>query len=175
MRDSTVELMKRAQRARREKRPNDAHRNLVEAVALCRQIGSQRELAQALRGLGQIDRDLGRGDAALPAYEEAVDITRTLHDPLALASAIRHLGDLHQDAGRGDLAEPLYDEALSIYRDHQETPRLELANAIRPLAILKDATGEAEEARRLWEEARNLYAEVGVQAGVAECEARLAR
>ncbi len=175
MSDAAIKLMKEADRARRENRPADAHRDLVEAVALCRQAGAQGELVQALKGLGQIERDLGHGDAARPLYEEAVAICREEGDVLTLAHTVRHLGDIHRDAGRVELAEPCYHEALALYRSHEGTPPLDLANAIRPLAMLKDAAGEVEEARRLWEEARDLYEAVSVREGVAECSARLAR
>ncbi len=185
MSGSAVTLMLRAARARRdalsgrilgvENLVAQAHRDLVEAVALCRQSGEQRELVRALKALGQIERDLGRGEAARPLYEEAVAICRDEGDPLTLAHTLRHLGDIHRDAGRVALADPCYNEALALYRSYDRTPPLDLANTIRPLAILKDDAGQVEEARRLWEEARDIYAAVNVPEGVAECSARLAR
>ncbi len=175
MSDAAIQLVRRADRARREHRLSDAHRDLVKAVELCRQAGELRALVRSLKALGQIERDRGRGDAARPLYEEAVAICREEGDPLTLAHTVRHLGDIHRDAGRVELAEPCYHEALALYRSHERPPPLDLANAIRPLAILKDDAGEVEEARRLWEEARDLYAAVNVREGVAECSARLAR
>ncbi len=187
MAEDAAELMRLADRARREAlslgprsqraqdRMADAHRNLVEAVALCRQAGVGHELIQALKRLGQIERDLGHSDAARAFYEEAVAICREDGDPLTLAHTVRHLGDIHQDAGRAKLAETCYHEALAIYRGHEQTHPLDLANAIRPLAILEESRGQSEEACRLWEEARDLYAAVNVQEGVAESSARLAR
>ena len=136
-----VTLMERADQARREHRLADAHRDLVEAVALCRHKGMQLELLRALKGLGQIERDLGRADAARPLYEEAVAICRRNDDTLALAHTIRRLGDIHRDTRRPDLAEPCYDEALALYRSNERTAPLDLANAIRPLAILKEGAG----------------------------------
>ena len=168
-------LMRQAARARSEDRLVDAHHDYGAAVEICRQSGLQRELVQALKGLGQIERDLGHGDAARPLYEEAVAICRELDGPLRLAHTVRHLGDIHQDAGRAEMAERCYQEALALYRDHERTPPLELANAIRPLAILTDNAGRFEEARQLWEEARELYTAANVREGVAESSARLAR
>jgi tetratricopeptide (TPR) repeat protein len=175
MTDAVVRLMRQADVARQERRLADAHRDLTEAVALCRRDGGRRELLLALRRLGQIERDLGHGDAALPLYEEAVALCREEGDPLLLAHTVRHLGDIHRDAGRPDHAEPCYHEALAIYRGHDRTPPLDLANAVLPLALLKDGAGQVAEARRLWEEARTLYAATDVPAGVAECSARLAK
>jgi tetratricopeptide (TPR) repeat protein len=175
MSDAAAQLMQQADRARREARLADAHRDLIEAIALCRAGGGGRNLVQALKGLGQIERDMGHGSAALAPYEEAVGICRGLSDPLLLAHTVRHLGDVYQDSGRLDLAEPCYHEALALYRGDGQTHALDLANAIRPLAMLKEKNGELDEARRLWLEAGDLYAAVDVQAGVAESSARLGR
>jgi tetratricopeptide (TPR) repeat protein len=173
MSDAVVELVQRAQSARRENRLADAHRDLVEAVAAARQAGVRRELIVALKGLGQIECDQGHGDEARPLYEEAVAICREEGDPLLLAHTVRHLGDIHRHASRVQLAEPCYHEALALYRCHEDTEPLDLANAIRPLAILKHGAGETEEARRLWLEARDLYAMANVQEGVVGCSAWL--
>jgi tetratricopeptide (TPR) repeat protein len=175
MSEEAVKLMNRADCARREHRLADAERDLSEAVGLCRAEGARRELAQALQRLAQIKRDLGHGGAARPLYEQAVAIYREQGGALELAHTIRHLGDVHRHEGHAKLAEDCYLEALALYRNQQGTLPVDLANAIRPLAIVRDDAGEVEEARRLWEEARELYAGVNVEAGVAECSARLAR
>lgn len=168
-----AELLQQAQRARREKRLADAHRDLTEAVAVARQAGARSELVRALKGLGQIERDQEHDDAARPLYEEAVALCREEGEPLPLAHTVRHLGDLHRHAGRVELAEPCYQEALALYRSQATTQPLDLANAIRPLAILKEASGESELAVHLWQEARDLYAVADVPEGFAECSARL--
>ena len=167
------ELVEQANRARRENRLDDARRDLAEAVALLRQAGEPRELAPALKGLGQIERDLGHGDAALLLYEEAAVIYRGTADPLALAHTVRHVGDIHRGAGRPDLAAPCYHEALALYRSNDRTDPLDLANALRPMAILEEAAGNTEAAAALWREARDLYARANVAEGAAECAARL--
>jgi tetratricopeptide (TPR) repeat protein len=166
-------LLRQAEEARREKRLDDARRDLVAAVALCRSAGAPGELARMLKALGRIERDRGELEEARSLYEEAVGVYRGLDDPLALAHTVRHLGDVHREAGRPELAGPCYDEALSLYRSHDEATPLDLANAVRSLAVLKDGTGDVAEARRLWGEAKRLYREVGVSEGVAECSARL--
>jgi len=169
------ELVERANRARRENRLADARRDLTEAVAFLRQAGAPPELALALKALGQAERDLGHGEAALLLYEEAAVIYRRTADPLALAHTVRHVGDIHRGAGRPALAAPCYHEALTLYRGDAATDPLDLANALRPLAILEEAAGNAEAAAGLWREARDLYARANVAEGVAECSARLDR
>lgn len=167
-------LLADASQARREKRPADAHHDLLEAVALARAAADQRTLARTLTELGRIERDLGQREAALTSYEAAAAIYRRLGDDLKLAHTVRHMGDIHQDAGRASQAEPFLLEALALYRANPQAPPLDLANALRPLAILRHDAGNFSEADRLWDEAKGLYASVNVLPGVAGCAARLA-
>ena len=160
-------------RARREGRLEEARRAYAEAIADCRGASRRGGLVEALKGLAQVERDLGRPAAAVPLYEEAILVGRLTGEALILAHTVRHLGDVHRETGRLDLAEPCYREALAIYRGHPETAPLELANAIRPLAIVEEKAGRSAEARRLWHEARDLYSAAGVEAGYAECAARM--
>ena len=162
----------RGRRCRRQGRLEEARGAYAEAIADARE-GRSVLLLEALKGLAQVERDLGRPGAAVPLYEEAAELGGA-GDPLAFAHTLRHLGDALRECGDAERAEPRYREALEIYRGHRETPPLELANAIRPLAILEERAGRAEEARRLWHEARDLYAAAGVEAGFSECAARLA-
>jgi tetratricopeptide (TPR) repeat protein len=168
-------LANEATQSRRENRVSDAKRQWAEAVQLSHQSGNKKELIQALKGSGQIERDMGNNGAALPFYQRAVALCREHDDPLNLAHTVRHLGDVYRSAGQLELAEPCYREALTIYRSHTQTAPLDLANALRPMAILKEQTGEPEAAKPLWEEARRLYASVNVPEGVAESSKRLAQ
>ena len=57
MTQTASELLEAAQLARRQHRLDDAHRELVEAVRLCRQSGERRQISiRALKALGQIPR-----------------------------------------------------------------------------------------------------------------------
>jgi tetratricopeptide (TPR) repeat protein len=174
MSEQSEKLLGRAALARRENRPEDAKRDLIEAVAFCRDTGDNVDLARSLTGLGQIERDLGDDAAALKYYEEAVMIYREMKDALKLAHTIRHVADIHRHENQTSLADGCYREALDLYRNHERTQPLELANAIRGFAILKSDAGETIQAKSLWEEARDLYALVGVKEGVAESARRLA-
>jgi ankyrin repeat protein len=160
------ELVRRGRRARFET-PDDARNLFAQAAEMARQRGARRDLVEALKGIAQIDRDLGRRTEALPFYEEAVSVCREIGDPLLLAHTLRHLGDLHHDDGRYDLAEPLSAEALALYRT-SDAPPLDLANAIRSLAVVTNSV-------ELWEEAFHLYVATNVPPGVAESALQLAK
>jgi tetratricopeptide (TPR) repeat protein len=156
-------------------KPAIARAKVTEAIRAYRQIGESFELARALMFLGQIDRDAGQGDDALPHYAEAIALGRAARDPGSLAHRVRHLGDLHQEAGRLEAALPCYQEALALYRQSDGTRSLDFANAIRAFALLQDTRGDREQARELWREAKVLYSSFDLAAGVNEATERLAR
>lgn len=164
-----------ATRAEAEQAAAHVRQCLVEAVALCRAAGANRELVTALGKLGHAEEDAGRDDAALACRDEAVAVARRAGHPMTLAHAVRHLGDLHRKAGRLAGAEACYAEALALYGGHDDPPALDYANALRPMAILKETLGRTDEARTLWRRARDLYGAIPVEAGVAECTEHLAR
>jgi tetratricopeptide (TPR) repeat protein len=168
-------LIEQGYEARRGRRLAEARMRFAEAVQLCRESSDQLLLAQALTGLGQMERDLDQLNAALKCYQEAVSLHRRLDRPLVLAHTIRHVADILRNQAQLDLASSNYAEALAIYRAHAETPPLDLANALRGYALLKASNGDKEGAAKLWQEAGVLYAAAGVEAGVAESEAQVAR
>jgi tetratricopeptide (TPR) repeat protein len=161
-------------RQTRFERPEDAKRDLIQAVALARESNDRLKLAQSLTALGQIERDLHNNEEALRLYEEALEIYRALNDPLKVAHTVRHVGDILRHLERFAAAATSYAEALRIYRAHPGTRPLDLANALRGLARLKEALGENAEAKTLWEEAGTLYAAVNVESGVAESARKVA-
>jgi tetratricopeptide (TPR) repeat protein len=173
MSEQSEKLRQRAMQARRENRPEEAKRDLIDALALCREM-DEIDLAKALTGLGQIERDLHHDDVAIKHYQAAADIYRKKGNSQKLARTIRHVGDIYRNLKRTELAEPCYREALELYRRDENTLPLNLANALRGYAILKDDAGESLEAKALWEEAHDLYAAVEVEEGVAESSRRLA-
>jgi tetratricopeptide (TPR) repeat protein len=166
-------LIQRGHAARREYRLEDALQLFSEAVLAARREGNDADLVHALKGLGQIERDLGRGERALPLYEEAVELCLALDDTGGLAHTLRHLADIHQDAGGWSAAEPLYEQALRLYRGDPSTSVLDLANAVRPYALLRERLGDGEAALALWREARALYLAAGIAEGVQECDRHL--
>jgi len=166
-------LIQRGHAQRREERADDALQSFGEAVLAARREGNDADLVHALKGLAQIERDIGRGERALPLYEEAVELCLALDDLPGLAHTLRHLADLQQDLGSYGAAEEAYAQALSLYRRLPATPPLELANALRPRALLGERLGEGESVLALWRETRALYLAAGIAAGVEECDRHL--
>ncbi len=173
MTDPSDEIMARALQAIREKRWPDAQRDLAAEVDRVRAEETSARLGTMLRNLGEVERKLGDVESARTHYEESVAILRNYGDTLTLAHTVRHLGDVYVELRRPDLARHCYDEALRLYRTHPEAAPLDRANAIRSMALLQHQTAEHAEARILWEQAREIYADLGTEAGVAECDVHL--
>ena len=148
--------------------------DLVRACGICERIGARRELSIALGKLAHVALDRGRTDRALALLEDAVAAATAAGDPLRLAHAVRHLGQVHHRRGQWDQAEACYQEALDLYGEANDVSPLDHANALRPMAILLEERGDADEAVGIWREAAGLYRSAGVNAGVEECEARIA-
>lgn len=124
---------------------------------------------------GREARKENRLSAARAHYAEAAQIYHAENNPLAYAHTIRHIADMHLDESNHAEAKPLYEESLRIYRGNLDTKLLDLANTIRPYALLNEASGNLDTARQLWQEARALYSSLGLEAGVNECDAHLAK
>jgi tetratricopeptide (TPR) repeat protein len=160
--------------ARRENRLEDARAAYTRAVNLARNSGDTAMLAETVKYLGKIERDLGEIDASLRHYQEAAALIRTLNHPLNVAHTIRHIADILREKGEPEHAAPYYDEALILYRRHPKAPPLDLANALRGLALNKADLGDKPAAIQIWQEAATLYQQVNVPAGVAESERQIA-
>jgi tetratricopeptide (TPR) repeat protein len=174
MTSEVVSLLNRGYQARREHRLADAGSAYAEAVHLCRNANDPTLLAQSLKRLGGIERDLHNIDAALKLYQEAASLQRNLNEPLDLAHTIRHVADILRESGQLTDALPCYEEALSVYRSHPETGTLGLANTLRGFALLKSVLGEADAAIALWREAGVLYNQVWQEPGSPYKQADLA-
>jgi hypothetical protein len=125
------------------------------------------QIEQVLQDARRLRAD-GRAGEAETAYLDARRLARAAKEEAALAHALRHLSDLARERGAAGEAWANASEAEQLYRGRGD--RLGLANAVRLQAL---SAASEEEARTCWQEARGLYAELGVAAGVAECDARL--
>lgn len=157
------DLISQAREARRKGRLNEAKQLFSQALQLCGEA-TDAVRAQALTGLGQIERDSKNNQAALGHYLEAAEVYRSLADPLRLAHTVRHVGDILRSEGRFEEARLRYDEALGSYRQRPERADLDLANTLRGFALLCQSIGETENAKSFWQEAKQLYETAHVEA-----------
>jgi hypothetical protein len=174
MGETFQELFARGYQARRENRIADSRAIFIKAVRSAAEEGDRPSLAEALCGLAQAERDIGNLEAARLHYAGAATLYREIGPPARLAYAIRHEADILREESLPAEAEPLYLEAENIYRLQGEQAALDLANTLRGLALVAESSGKPDASKSLWQEARQLYAKCKVEAGVAECDAKIA-
>lgn len=98
--------------ARAEGRLDEARQHYLAAVDACRSLGDAKLLAHTLRHLGDIEREMGRGDLAGPHLVEALEIARRENVAvLELANTIRPLAFLRDDPKLLEEANALYARA----------------------------------------------------------------
>jgi tetratricopeptide (TPR) repeat protein len=175
MNQTPESLVNQGYQARREHRPTDATAAFTKALALSTKSNNIALQAESLKGLGQIEHDLGQTSKALEHYQQAAALVRTLNQPLDLAHTVRHVADILRETRQPIPALHHYEEALDIYRSHPDTSDLDLANALRGYALLKTDTGDKQTAIRIWKEAGALYKQAGVPAGVEGSERQIER
>ena len=95
-----------------------------EGLAVARQTGEQRLVANALSNLGAIVLAGGDVDRAGPLLDEAVAVAREAGDQRILALAVNNLGDYSLTRGSFDLARPLFEESLVLLRARGDTANM---------------------------------------------------
>jgi arsenate reductase len=131
------------------------------------EAGARIDAARAARAAGDIAGAIAGYAAAALASEAAGDVA-------LLAHALRHVGDLQFEAGDPVASAASLRKALGHYRGLGAGHDLDLANTLRGLARATAAIDGPARALDAWREARDLYAACGVDAGVVECDRRLA-
>ncbi|MCY4095801.1 MAG: hypothetical protein OXG05_11845 [Gammaproteobacteria bacterium] len=148
---------------------------LEEATEVAKNEGDDHGSAYALNKLAHLRADLEGHQAAIELLREAADAGRRAQSGLLEGEALRHWADHLRHQNNLEEAESIYWRALEALKSDAETSTLSLGNAYRPMAILYADLGDASKAIRYWHKARKLYAEVGITAGVEECDANLAK
>jgi len=120
-----------------------------EAVAILREVGDVRGVADGLRGLGQATGRQGRYAESIALVEEAIDLLRALDEHTLLARALMDLG-VAVSQGGGD-PRPAFEEALAIQRGLDD--ELWTALCLVNLADRDRVDGNLELARSRLEEA----------------------
>jgi len=126
----------------------------AESLALRRELGDDRLVANSLLLLGRSEQSEDR-------FEEALDLARALGDTWSTSVALVNLGRTRRDAG-------LLDEALELARDRGDK-RLE-SEALQARAAVEVEQGDAARAARMRGAAESLLNEVGAELSPTELE-----
>src|SRR5260370_2298955 len=94
MTETFQEQFARGYQARREGRAADSRAIFFKAVRSAAEEGDRTDLAEALCGLGQAERDIGNLPASRHHYQGAPVLYREIGPPANLAYALRHAPDI---------------------------------------------------------------------------------
>ncbi|HEX6384642.1 MAG TPA: BTAD domain-containing putative transcriptional regulator [Anaerolineae bacterium] len=103
----------------------DLERLLIEqSLALCRELGNQRGIAQGLSALSHVDWRTGNHDSGLTRAQAALTIHQEQGDRRGQAICMAMLARIHKTLGQLEEAERLEREALSLIQQIGDRSRL---------------------------------------------------
>lgn len=143
-----------------------------QAIAISREIGDQRTLANALRGLALLaretkPRDLSMGDP-MKVNAEALALFKELGDRSGMAWAMTSLGYEYFDRDELDRAQHELEDALALFQQLGEKDGA--SNALSWIAKLHLRKGNLEDARKTLAEVTRITRESGNRVGATEAE-----
>jgi predicted ATPase/DNA-binding SARP family transcriptional activator len=127
-----------------------AHSLVLKGLSLLGQASDSLQIADAWHLLGQIEHQMGAGEAADQAYHQSLDIYRCLNNPTGIASNLISLGVLAKNRGDLSQASDLYMECLEIFRQRDD-PRGIWVCLIN-LGNIANVQQDYQQAKRLYEE-----------------------
>jgi tetratricopeptide (TPR) repeat protein len=144
-----------------------------ESLALARQAGDKRSLANALIILAADAWRQGDEARAMAQFEESLSVFQEIGDKLGMAEVLEQRGVAERFRGRYPEAIALHEASLAVARETQSL--FFLANATTNLGVLAMRTGDFRRAQTLLEESLNLWETARSKPGQAWSFAILAR
>ncbi len=135
------------------------------ALAIRRELGNKRGIADSLNGLGLLAGYAGDYERARTLHGEARALRHEMGDKRGVAVSLNNLGDVSLDEGDYAGARALHEEALTLYRAVGDTGNV--AYAYANLGRVATAQGDEAVARPLFEESLRRFRAVGDKTGLA--------
>jgi DNA-binding CsgD family transcriptional regulator/tetratricopeptide (TPR) repeat protein len=138
---------------------------LEAALALRRELGDTRGIANSLNILGNIAAHQGDYGRAASLHEESLALFRELGDKWRTAILLDNLGVDAGYQGDHERAKALHRESLTLLRELGD--RRDMANVLNNLAVRVRLQGDYAQAAALGQESLKLFQEVGSTRGMA--------
>lgn len=132
---------------------------LEQSVALCRNLGDQRELAISLTHLAVTRHEEGAFQEARALLSEAVASLDASDDEARLANALAALARSHHALGELEPAQAVIDKSVTLWRKLSGISGLAIALNIR--GMLARDTGDLAQAADLFDESQELAHSIG--------------
>ncbi|MCF2141783.1 MAG: tetratricopeptide repeat protein [Candidatus Lokiarchaeota archaeon] len=126
---------------------DEAEKLFSEILETSQNLNLKKENAEALVGLGTLDKDSGNFDSAVQRLEQAIAIFRSLNDKSKEAFALNRLAIIRYSQGLLDEAKRLFKRVLKLAEKSDETIAL---NALNNIAIIEEDRGNIEESVEIY-------------------------
>lgn len=136
-----------------------------ESLAIRRERGDSKGMAETMGNLGIIQHDLGNYAAARALYEESLSLRRQLGDRPGIALTLANLGSSALNQGDFARARGLLEEGLLLYKELGD--RSKIAWVLNTLGSVTSAMGDLIQAEALHEESLSHLQELGDRNGIA--------
>ena len=138
---------------------------LEEGLAVARQVGDRRLVADALHRLGRVAANRSDYPAARRLCEESLELYRALGDELGIAGLLDSLGVIARHEGRYPEARALYQESLAVAG--RVGDRQGQAETLLSLGLTAILEGDLETSRRRLEESLAISRELDDRPSIA--------
>jgi predicted ATPase/class 3 adenylate cyclase/Tfp pilus assembly protein PilF len=137
-----------------------------ESLALRRELGDKKGIAETLRNIGILASNEGDYPTAHLMYEQSLQLMRELGDKSGVAETLNSLGGVALREGNYSLAHSMYEQCLALMRELGD--KRSIARMLNNLAIvMADKEGSFTQARSLFEQSLVLMRELGDKSGIA--------
>jgi predicted ATPase/transcriptional regulator with XRE-family HTH domain/Flp pilus assembly protein TadD len=138
---------------------------LEESVALWRDLGDPRGIAESLNNLGGVASEQGDYDLATSLYTESLALWRELGDTRSIGATLNNMGIIADARGDYERAVLLAQDSLRLFREVGDKSMT--ARVLNSLGETARARGDLRQATRFYSEGLDLLRELGDIRGVA--------
>jgi predicted ATPase/class 3 adenylate cyclase len=131
----------------------------TEALAVWRELGDKRGIAEALNNLGDRTRQLGNRSGARALVEESLGLFQEVSDARGIAHALNNLGEILVEDGEHTRARALFEQSVPIFEAIEDGRGL--AHALDNLAGILTAQGDPIAAEPLYTRSLELAKALG--------------
>jgi tetratricopeptide (TPR) repeat protein len=146
---------------------------LTDAIGVLERANDKAGIAYALEGLGVIERQEGRPEAALSLYERGIALARDVGENGRAARFVVLSGYCMVHLGRFRDAAAVFAEAADLFNKRSEV--YEEADACMSAGIAYRNLGETDEATRQYTKAADLFRSVDIDQKADDCEKEIVK
>ena len=144
---------------------DEAVKFLEKSLALRRDLGDKRDLADPLHALGTVSCYLGHSETAQKFLDESLALFYELGDKHGIANSFNSLGNVAYIQGNYNQAQKYYEECLTLTRHLSD--KIGIATALTNLGNVVSSQGNYKKAQMYYGESLALRRELGEKRGIA--------